>query len=116
MKDDRLGALIREGLREEAKDVTMSSSLKNRIIKNTIENPQTFYQRFVKVMNTTIDIPLPSALAACLLILSISFSSFWVTNEMKRDKSIQGYTSIKVIKIGPCDVYIYNTGNRGDAR
>ena len=106
MVKDKFDVFVRGGLREETKKIVMSASLKNRIIKRTVEKPNTFYDKFRKFMNTTIVIPLPSALAICLIMIVFTFSAFRVTDSMKKDKSILGYSSIKIVKMGGIDVIV----------
>jgi len=110
MEKDKLDELIRESLMEEVHNIKMSSSLRENIRKNTMKSKLSLYGRFKRVMNTTIEIPVPSIMAACLLVFFIGFSTFRVTDTMKKDKSILGYTSVKVIKIGGADVYMDNGG------
>lgn len=113
MEKDRLDSLIGEELKRDVCRIRMSESLKDSIREKTIKKNKSFYSRFKSLMNTTIEIPVPSVMAACILICFLAVSTFTVTDSMKKDKSIQGYTSIKVVRIGGMDVYMDNEDSGG---
>jgi len=105
VEKDRFHTAVSESLKEEVADIKMSSLLKESIKKNTVKN-KSLYRKFRDLMNTTIEIPVPSAVAVCVLICLFTFSTFRVTESMKKDKSIRGYTSVRIIRVGNMDILI----------
>lgn len=107
MEKDKLDIAIGECLRDELKDIKMSSNLKDSITKETVRN-KTLKRRLKDLMDMTIDIPIPSAVAACVILCFFTFSTFNVTENMKKDKSIHGYTSVRTIKVGNMNITVEN--------
>lgn len=106
MEKDKLDMLIEEKLKEEFRDVKMSHSLKDSIRKNAARQNNSLYKRFKVFMNRTIEIPIPSAMAVCVIVAFLGFGTFTVTEDMKRDKSIKGYTDVKVMRLAGMDIYM----------
>ncbi|KPU43097.1 hypothetical protein OXPF_33470 [Oxobacter pfennigii] len=104
MEKDKLDLKIRESLMDEAGSLKMSYELKKRIMDETVKK-KSIYKKFRELMNTTVEIPIPPVMAAFLIIFFMTFWSFTATDRMKMDKTIKGYTSIKVINMGGIEVY-----------
>jgi hypothetical protein len=106
MERNRIDDLISENLKEEVSSISMSSLLKEKILSEARNEKLGLYQRFLKLMNTTIEISVSSALAACLTICILTFSAFSITSNIKKDKSLMGYTSIKTVNTGGMDIIV----------
>jgi len=104
MKVDSFDELLKEGIREEVKDIKLSFNVKESIKNNTIRKRPTIYDRVMKIMNTTIEIPVPYAAAACIAILVVCGSPFIVTNAAKYNKDLFGYTNVKTVNIQGADI------------
>jgi len=115
MEKDKLDNLIKESLREEVQDIKMSSSLRENILKSTIKKPDNIFRRFVKLMNLTVEIPVPSLAVLCIILCVMGYSGLSIAGGMKRDESITGYTSVKTIRIGGSEIIVENRGIGGNS-
>jgi len=104
MKEDSFGELLKEEIREEVKDIKLSFNTKESIKNKTIRKKYSLYDRILKLMNTTIEIPVAWVGAASIAVLILCGSPFIVTNSAKYSKDIFGYTSIKTVKIQGADI------------
>lgn len=117
MKRDNWDYLLQNELNEEMHDIKMSSALKESIIQNTIKKPKNLYERLFQFLNRSVEIPVSYALAVCIVIVvSSTLSTFIVTDSMKTDKALQGYSNIRVLNISGSNVILPNdisevTGN-----
>lgn len=106
MEKDSFGKLIKDGLSDAADDIEMSPALKSRILKNTIGRSETLYERLLKFMDKTIEISFPSAIVAGIVLVAFIFTGFISVWSIKGDKSLVGYTSVKVINVGGSDIIV----------
>lgn len=114
MEKDRLDNLIKESLRKEVQDTKMSSSLRESILKSTVKKPDNIFKRFVKLMNLTVEIPLPSLAVLCIILCVMGYSGLSIIEGVKKDKSIIGYTSVKTVKIGGSEIIVESQGIGGN--
>lgn len=99
--------LLHDELNQEMSNVKMSLNLKESIIKNTIKQPKTLHEKFSRFLNRTVEIPFSFAFAVCFVIfISSTLSTFIVTDSMKTDKKLQGYTNIRVLNISGSNVIL----------
>ncbi len=99
--------LLQEKLQEELSYVKISHILKQNIIQCTIEKPKNLSGKFSQFLNRTIEIPVSYICTVFLIVLiSSTLSTFIVTNNMKMDKTLQGYTNIRVISISGSNVIL----------
>lgn len=106
MERDKFDLELHKRLKDEVEDIKITSSLRDSILKNTIMKKRSPYERFKRAMNTTIEIPVPSAMAVCLVVFFFAFTVFRVTDVMKKDESIKGYTSVRTVEIGGVQVIV----------
>lgn len=106
MEKGRLDNLVKEGLVKASEDIKMSPGLKDRIIGSTINKKKNLLRRFLDLLDTTIEISVPSAAIACVVLIIFVFSGFTWMWGSRNDKSLEGYTSIKVVKMGGSDIII----------
>ena len=99
--------LLQEDLLEELFDVKMSHNLKQSIMQCTIEKPKTLHEKFSGFLNRTIEIPVSYICTVFLIVfISSTLSTFIVTNNMKTDKKLQGYTNFRVLSISGSNVIL----------
>lgn len=111
MEENKFASLIKDSLEEEVVNIKMSSSLKENIRKNTMKKRSGFFEKLRRLLNQPIEAPLPAIIAVSVLFLLLMPFFFIVTDNMKKDKAIFGYTSIKIVKIGATDVLIDQTSD-----
>jgi len=99
-KKNAMDLLLHDELQEELMVVKMSHNLKQNIMQCTIEKPKTFYGKVCTFLNGTIEIPVSYVCSIFLVIfISSTLSTFIITDAMKMDKKLQGYTNIRVLNI-----------------
>ncbi|MGH4123657.1 MAG: hypothetical protein ACREV6_12090 [Clostridium sp.] len=99
--------LLQHGLQEEMFDVKMSATLREIIMKSTIKQPKSLYEKFYMFLNRTLEIPVSYVCTVCFVIFFCStLSTFIVTDNMKTDKKLQGYTNIRVMNISGSSVIL----------
>ena len=102
-----MDSTLQNRLKEEMTNVTMSSKLKQNILEHTIKRPQSIYYKFIKFLNSSVEIPISYVFTICSVIFICStLSTFIVTDNMKMNKSLQGYTSIRVLKISGSSIIL----------
>ncbi|MGV8983486.1 hypothetical protein [Clostridium sp.] len=107
LKKSTEDCLLHDELNQEMSNVIMSTNLKENIIKNTIKQPNTLYENFSQFLNKTVEIPFSFAITVCFVIfISSTLSTFIVTDSMKMDKKLQGYTNIRVMNISGTNVIL----------
>jgi hypothetical protein len=107
MKKSNIDYLLQDRLKEEIKNVKMSHNLKQIILDNTINHRKSIFEKFLRFFNRTVEIPVSYLCTACVVIfISSTLSTFIVTDNMKADKNIQGYTNIRVLNISGSNVIL----------
>lgn len=108
MKRDNFDGFLKEGIREDVKDIKLSFDAKESIKNNTIRKKFTIFESIIKLMNTTIEIPFSCAVVVCIAILLVCGSPFIVTDAAKHNKDIFGCTNVKTVKIQGSDIIFPN--------
>jgi hypothetical protein len=105
--ENTMDFLLQDKLKEEMINVKMSHNLKESILESTIKKPKSLHEKFLKILNSTLEIPVSYACIACFIIITCStLSTFIVTDNMKMDKELQGYTNIRVLNISGSNVIL----------
>jgi hypothetical protein len=98
---------IKNKLQNEMEPIKMSSALKKNIIQNTVNRREKLSEKICNLMNKTIEIPVSYTVAACfILFLAVISPSMIITNNMKHDQSIQGYSDVEILRMNGSDVLI----------
>ncbi|MBZ9686579.1 hypothetical protein G9F72_009590 [Clostridium estertheticum] len=98
---------LQNELKGELITVEMSHNLKKSIMECTINKPKNLYEKFSEFLNRTIEIPVSYICTVCFVIfISSTLSTFIVTESMKMDKKLQGYTNIRVLNISGSSVIL----------
>lgn len=106
-KENTVDSLLHDRLNQEMSNVKMSLNLKESIIKNTIKRRTTLYEKFSQFLNIKIEISVSFAITACfVIVISSALSTFIVTDSMKMDRKLQGYTNIRVLSISGSNVIL----------
>jgi len=108
MKEDSFDEFIKEGIREDVREIKLSYNVKESIKNETTRKKVSIYDRLMKFMNATIEIPISLAGAACIAILILCGSPFVITEAAKYNKDIFGYTNVKAVNIQGADIVFPN--------
>jgi hypothetical protein len=111
--NEALDRSIRENMEKSLISINMSQNLKESIKKETIYKEKSLFKKISIFMNRTVEIPTSLIAAVCITVVIGLSSSFIITDKMKDDKSIQGYSNIKVLQDMGSTIIISNA-NIGD--
>lgn len=102
-----MDCLLQDKLKEEMLSVKMSHTLRESILERTTKKPQSVYEKLSNLLNRTVEIPVSFACTVCIVIfITSTLSTFIVTDSMKTNKKLQGYTSIRVLNISGSNVIL----------
>ena len=106
-KKNEMDFLLHDELQEELTNVKMSYNLKQSIMECTIKKPKTLYEKLHQFLNRTIEVPVSYIFTFCLAIfISSTLSTFIITDSMRMDKKLQGYTNIRILNISGSSVIL----------
>ena len=106
-KRNTMDYLLQDRLKEDMSNVRMSHSLKESIMGNTIKKPMSLYEKFSRLLNSTVEISVSHVCTVCFVIfISSTLSTFIVTDSMKMNKNLQGYSNIRVLNISGSNVIL----------
>lgn len=99
--------LLQDELKKTMLSVKTSHNLRESILEHTTKKPQSLYEKLSNFLNKTVEIPVSFAYTFCIvLFISSTLSTFIVTDSMKTNKKLQGYTSIRVLSISGSNVIL----------
>jgi hypothetical protein len=107
LKKGTMDCLVQDSLKDEIIKVKMSSNLRNSILERTTKKPKSPAEKLSNFLNKTVEIPISYVCTVCIIIfISSTLSTFIVTDNMKTNKKLQGYTNIRVLNISGSNVIL----------
>lgn len=107
MKKYNIDHLLQNGLKEEMMSIKMSHNLKESILEHTIMKQKSRYEKFFEFLNRTVEVPISYVCTVCIVIfISSTLSAFIVTDSMKTDEKLQGYTNIRILNLSGSNIIL----------
>ncbi len=106
-KRSNMDYCLQDRLKEEMCNVKMSYKLRDGIMESTTKKPKSLYEKFSQFLNSTIEIPVSYVCTVfVVIVISSTLSTFIVTDSMKMNKNLQGYSNIRVLNISGSNVIL----------